>query len=226
MSKKQKKPFYKKWWVWIIAIIVIFAWASGGEDTEETASEPDESEAVEENEANEAEETNANNEQEDIEESGQNEETEENAPEEVSQEKEPDTLEEYVESIVDEVVGLEVGDEERIVALEIEDAEQGGKFVYLNMIGDESLTLNTTKSGLWMDSLEIFEPIFERDEVSEVSVMWQLELTDQYGNSEYDMVMSTTFTKETAEKVNWENVLYENVPNIADSYYEHPALNN
>ena len=221
MSEKPKKPFYKKWWVWVIAIIVIFAWASGGEDTEETASEPDESEAVEENEANE------NNEQENTEEAVQNEEEEENtSEEEPSQEEEPATLEEFVESVVDKVVGLEAGDEERIVALEIEDAEQGGKFVYLNMIGNESLTLNTTKDRLWMESLEIFQPIFEQDEVSEVSIMWQLELIDQYGNSEYEMVMSTTFTKETAEKVNWENVAYENVPNIADSYYEHPALSN
>lgn len=39
---KVKKPFYKKWWVWVIAIIVIVNIASGGDEetpTEDTASE-------------------------------------------------------------------------------------------------------------------------------------------------------------------------------------------
>lgn len=36
---KMKKPFYKKWWVWVIAVIVAIAIAGGGdEDTKEQAS--------------------------------------------------------------------------------------------------------------------------------------------------------------------------------------------
>jgi Domain of unknown function (DUF4352) len=37
MAKKEKikKPFYKKWWVWVLAVIIVSAIASGGE--EETA---------------------------------------------------------------------------------------------------------------------------------------------------------------------------------------------
>jgi hypothetical protein len=30
MTEKVKKPFYKKWWVWLIAIFIIFAAAGGG----------------------------------------------------------------------------------------------------------------------------------------------------------------------------------------------------
>ena len=29
---KVKKPFYKKWWVWVLAIIIIIAIASGGDE--------------------------------------------------------------------------------------------------------------------------------------------------------------------------------------------------
>lgn len=36
---KTKKPFYKKWWVWVLAIILIAAFAGGGED--ESAGESD-----------------------------------------------------------------------------------------------------------------------------------------------------------------------------------------
>ncbi|MED0680650.1 DUF4352 domain-containing protein [Aneurinibacillus thermoaerophilus] len=32
MEQKPKKPFYKKWWFWVLAVIVIGAIGSGGED--------------------------------------------------------------------------------------------------------------------------------------------------------------------------------------------------
>ncbi|MDE3837894.1 DUF4352 domain-containing protein [Bacillus methanolicus] len=42
-SEKTKKPFYKKWWVWLLGIIIIAAIASGGgEDTEQASTEPKE----------------------------------------------------------------------------------------------------------------------------------------------------------------------------------------
>lgn len=40
--EKKKKPFYKKWWVWVIAIIIVgVANSGGGEDTETAGSEPE-----------------------------------------------------------------------------------------------------------------------------------------------------------------------------------------
>lgn len=50
MAKKEKvkKPFYKKWWVWVLAIIIIAAATSGGEeDTAEDASTEPTTEATE-----------------------------------------------------------------------------------------------------------------------------------------------------------------------------------
>ncbi|WP_044736919.1 DUF4352 domain-containing protein [Geobacillus kaustophilus] len=39
MSEKKKKPFYKRWWVWLLAVIIVGAIASGGgEDSAEPAS--------------------------------------------------------------------------------------------------------------------------------------------------------------------------------------------
>lgn len=39
--EKQKKPFYKRWWVWVLAVIIIGAIASGGgEDSEPASTEP------------------------------------------------------------------------------------------------------------------------------------------------------------------------------------------
>src|SRR5690625_5549955 len=55
MSKeKKKKPFYKKWWVWLVVIMIGIGIVSGGEDDDPTgvyrASESEEYEDVEEEE--------------------------------------------------------------------------------------------------------------------------------------------------------------------------------
>ncbi|WP_186763916.1 Ltp family lipoprotein [Planomicrobium sp. CPCC 101079] len=48
-KEKVKKPFYKKWWVWLIAIIIIFAIGSPKEETEKASESvaPAETEAAE-----------------------------------------------------------------------------------------------------------------------------------------------------------------------------------
>ncbi|MED3759698.1 DUF4352 domain-containing protein [Peribacillus frigoritolerans] len=44
---KVKKPFYKKWWVWVIAIIVIVNIASGGDEEESTTETKTDTKATE-----------------------------------------------------------------------------------------------------------------------------------------------------------------------------------
>lgn len=46
------KPFYKKWWVWLIALIVIFALVQGGDDEEQTDQEALDTTETEENQTN------------------------------------------------------------------------------------------------------------------------------------------------------------------------------
>lgn len=35
-SEKVKKPFYKKWWVWLLALFILFVYANSGEDEPST----------------------------------------------------------------------------------------------------------------------------------------------------------------------------------------------
>lgn len=39
-KEKVKKPFYKRWWVWLIAIIIVIGMFSGNDDSKETSGEP------------------------------------------------------------------------------------------------------------------------------------------------------------------------------------------
>ena len=40
MLRKTKKPFYKKWWFWVLAVVVVAAIGEQGADPEEVAEEP------------------------------------------------------------------------------------------------------------------------------------------------------------------------------------------
>jgi hypothetical protein len=57
MTEKIKKPFYKKWWVWAIAIVIIAVAATGGEDELEDSNVAAVNEEEEQGEVEETEET-------------------------------------------------------------------------------------------------------------------------------------------------------------------------
>lgn len=83
MGEKQKKSIFKRWWFWVIVVIVIFAIGSSGNDVDipkETASDEKPSQIEQKNDETKVEETNKTDEVEKPEESA--EETEENIPKE------------------------------------------------------------------------------------------------------------------------------------------------
>jgi predicted Zn-dependent peptidase len=45
-SNKVKKPFYKKWWVWALAVVILVGIANSGEETATTEEEPAKTETV------------------------------------------------------------------------------------------------------------------------------------------------------------------------------------
>lgn len=49
-------------------------------------------------------------------------------------------------------------------------------------------------------------------------------LTDQYGNKSDDKVMSISVSRAVIDKINFDNFNYKNLPDIADDYWEHPAM--
>ena len=49
-------------------------------------------------------------------------------------------------------------------------------------------------------------------------------LVDQFGNEEDEIAMKTSFSKDTRDKINFDKVLFDNLPNIADEYWHHPAV--
>lgn len=47
----------------------------------------------------------------------------------------------------------------------------------------------------------------------------------RHGNISEDIVIKATFNNETIKKINFDNFDYNNIPSIADEWWNHQALN-
>lgn len=101
------------------------------------------------------------------------------------------------------------------------------KNIDIEYMADENLSTNLTRMGMWKDALEVLKglPMVLDSQVMKITLNPCLKLTDQYGNETVDKVMAIRITREAWEKINWDNFIMDNIPNIAESYWEHPALN-
>ncbi|SFJ43830.1 protein of unknown function [Halobacillus dabanensis] len=132
-EKKSKKPFYKRIWVWVLAVIIIGAVATGG-DEEDTASD---------NGGNDAEATEANAEASSTDEGGEEESSEENTETKTAKIGEPSTVDDVTFTVTDvrETSEIDSGNEF------IENATTSGKFVLVNVT-----VKNEKKDALTIDS--------------------------------------------------------------------------
>lgn len=98
------------------------------------------------------------------------------------------------------------------------------KIVLLTAEAKESATQNYTRKGMWMDTISILKDIKDEKEISEITFFYKYPLVDAYGNEKKENVMKLQFNRETLDKINYSNLLHDNLPKIANEYWEHPAL--
>ncbi|WP_033827757.1 hypothetical protein [Bacillus andreraoultii] len=137
--------------------------------------------------------------------------------------------EEDLKNIIHSVVREKTNNDnqERIISLSIqEDGESGdsnNKIITANLLADSS-SFGNTKFKILMNSAKISEKIFKDEQVSQFILLWDLPLVDAYGNVDNALVARIVLSKDTANLINWENLNYERLPEIADEYFEHNAL--
>ncbi|MBP0006249.1 MAG: hypothetical protein J7642_21445 [Cyanobacteria bacterium SBC] len=51
-------------------------------------------------------------------------------------------------------------------------------------------------------------------------------LSDKYGNSSEEKVLMLTYSKATVDRINWDNFLFQNMFDLADEVWFHPAFQN
>jgi len=98
--------------------------------------------------------------------------------------------------------------------------------VDIEYMADENFTTNMTKKSMWIGAMEVLEklPAVLSAQVMKITLNPHFKLIDRYGNESIDRVMTIRVTRETWEKVNWDNFRMDNIPNIAETYWEHPAF--
>ncbi|SCN38280.1 Protein of unknown function [Bacillus cytotoxicus] len=120
-------------------------------------------------------------------------------------------------------------DKKNVESIQINDNagtdDPNDKIVLVTAEGKENLTNNMTKKGMWMDTVDILKNLSNEKEISEIVFFYTFPMVDPYGNKKKDTVMKITLNRETLDKINFDNFLFDNLPKIADQYWEHPAFN-
>ena len=88
-----------------------------------------------------------------------------------------------------------------------------------NAFGSEYILMGTRD-----DAVDIFKKLFKDSRVSSVTVSSQVPLVDKYGNDKTGTGTKYMMTSSTAAKINWDNFNNENLVDVADSAYVHPAM--
>lgn len=130
------------------------------------------------------------------------------------------TLEEYVKYLANDTLGKTNTKKERFI-----EAVGGGDVLIIHMNADENLTEKMMRTGILMDSKDLFKRAFnERSDINTLKLVWYLDLVDAKGNTSVGQVMHITLSRENADTINWDNILTDNLPKVADGYWEHPLF--
>lgn len=136
-------------------------------------------------------------------------ETEKETTEEISKEQE---MREEIKKVV--------GEED----IELFNYVPSNNFSLIKFRGNESLTKKMTVEKMYLDMFNILEkiqPFIDTD--VDFNVVYPLQ--DRYGNVSDSIVIKATFKNETIKKINFENALFGNIPDMADEWWQHNALN-
>lgn len=90
---------------------------------------------------------------------------------------------------------------------------------------DDNFSSNLIRVGALMDIENMLKAIDDSGmEYESVSIIGTFALSDQFGNSSESPVIRSRFTRETVDKINWDGFSRRNLPDIADDWWEHPAI--
>jgi len=128
-------------------------------------------------------------------------------------------IKDYAAYLVKEVAGKNTNNgKETFVA-----SSGTADYLAIDINASDNLTPGLQKTSMLVDSIDVFKKAFaERPDINSLKLVWYLDLVDQKGNESTGVVMRVRVTRGNATTINWDNVLMDNLPKIADEYWEHP----
>ncbi len=114
-----------------------------------------------------------------------------------------------------------LGHETEIRKIKIDNGE-----LWIDYVASENLTKNLTRRRIWIDTKDLVRELstIVDPNINAIISESHLVLVDQYGKESLSRVALITINRETWEKINWDNFLTDNLPDVADGYWLHPAL--
>lgn len=82
----------------------------------------------------------------------------------------------------------------------------------------------TLKMDILIQTKDLLEKISEMEEVDSINLVWENEMKDQYGNGEFIPSLRISMSKETLDKINWDDILITSMEDVADDYWQHNSL--
>lgn len=200
---KVKKPFYKRWWFILLVAIFIIGAIGGGDDEESLeTTEAETEEVVEETEPEEIEEV-----------------VEKEPEEEVEEEVEPEeTYDNVFEEKANEVFGGRLQD-----VFVDEAGEATEHYVGITSKLGAGWNEKTMRDSFYYDVVAMISEL-QNEEFDRLVFDATADMQDEYGNVKEMKVITVNLTKETVDKINFENFQSSNLPNVADAMFIHPAF--
>ena len=90
--------------------------------------------------------------------------------------------------------------------------------------GSDNFTKKMIKEGMWLGATQTLTDLKSVTGIQNIVFDITFPMQDKYGNEFQDVVMKISISAETRSKINYDNFLYTNLPDIADAYWEHPAF--
>lgn len=126
----------------------------------------------------------------------------------------------YERSVETTLIG-EIGKDAQIKSVEIV-----GNTLSLEYVAKDNLSTKMIRQGIIFDIKDIMQKIAPSipENVDEVNFSVLFDLVDQYGNADQSQVVRVVLNRQSWEKINWDGFLVDNLPNVSEIYWVHPAL--
>jgi len=134
-------------------------------------------------------------------------------------------FENQIEEIVKDELGKGNRDVDKISKIDVLGSKTDGYIVNIHFALDDNLSGDYIKKGALMDVYDVLGQLYQSDiPIKSVFFLGTFSMKDKYGNVSESMVMKYELDRETANKINWSNFSYNDLPDVAVSQYWHSSL--
>lgn len=206
LDSKDKTPFYKRWWFIAIIVFLVIGALGSEDDTSDISTEetPESSTVNDDTLENEAEDDTTNTEE---------------VAEVTGAEEEPAT---DFDNVFEEKATDVFGDNLQNVFVD-EAGEATEHYVGITSNLSGGWNEQTMRDSFYRNVVEVLSTI-ENEEFDRIVFDASAEMVDQYGNTKEMKVLTVNLTKETVDKINFDNFIADNLIDIADAVFIHPAF--